>query len=111
MSANKADYAFPSQKMAGQTKDELYDNLYFGETLNVKEDGEIINKNIPMDATKFNWNEFEKTKNKKLMKFFSNTELALAKFATVLFIAGFTSSFILTFLEPRLWNYIILGLY
>ena len=61
----KSDYIFPSTKLTGRGKDELYDNLYFGGEINVENEDEIINKNIPMDAINFNWNEFEKIKKNK----------------------------------------------
>ncbi len=111
LDAKKTDYVFPSVKMNGQLRDELYENLYFGENIKVDAEDMIINKNIPMDALNFNWNEFEKTKNKKLMKFFSRTELFLARIAKIIFIAGFIASFLLIFLEPKMWNYIILAVY
>ncbi len=109
--ANKANYVFPSAKLAGKTEDDLYNNLYFGDLLSVQSEDEIINKNIPMDAINFNWNEFEKAKNKKLMKFYSQTELFLARISKVLFFAGLVSSIALTILEPKTFNFVILGLY
>jgi hypothetical protein len=111
MSANKQSYVFPSKKMKGQTRDELYDNLYFGETFETKDEDEIVNKNIPMDAINFNWNEFEKAKNKKLMKFYSGAELFWARIGKIIFIAGFVSSIALTLIEPSVFNYVILSLY
>ncbi|MEZ4211201.1 MAG: carboxypeptidase-like regulatory domain-containing protein [Candidatus Paceibacterota bacterium] len=42
--ANKANYTFPSVKLVGKTEDELYHDLYFGETLSVEKDGEVIQK-------------------------------------------------------------------
>ncbi|MDQ5883221.1 MAG: tripartite motif-containing protein 71, partial [Patescibacteria group bacterium] len=109
--ANKANYIFPSVKLAGKTEDELYNNLYFGGSLEVSKNDEIINKNIPMDSLSFNWNEFEKTKNKKLMKFYSEAELFLARISKILFFAGLISSVVLTALDPRTFNLVILGLY
>ncbi len=109
--ANKANYIFPSVKLKGKTEDELYDNLYFGGGIDIAKEDEIINKNIPMDAINFNWNEFEKAKNKKLMKFYSKTELFLARISKILFIAGLISSIILALVEPKTFNLVILGLY
>jgi hypothetical protein len=111
ITANKGDYLFPSAKMAGKDHDELYDNLYFGGEITVKGEDDIINKNIPMDAINFNWNEFEKGKNKKLMKFYSTRDLFLARIAKILFIAGFVSSCVLAVIEPRTLNYVVLGIY
>ncbi len=109
--AGKSDYVFPSVKLAGKDHDDLYDNLYFGGSINVEREDEIINKNIPMDALNFNWNEFEKAKNKRLMKFFSKGELFLSRIGHVLFAAGFISSILLSYFEPRLLNHLVLGLY
>jgi DNA-binding beta-propeller fold protein YncE len=111
LDAKKGDYTFPSAKLKGQDHDELYEHLYFGEDINIDRADSIINKNIPMDAVNFNWNEFEKAKNKKLMKFFSRWELFLARIARVVFFAGFVASVMLAFLEPHFWNYAILALY
>lgn len=111
LDAKKTDYIFPSVKMSGKDRDELYDNLYFGGTVSIEEEDEIINKNIPMDAVNFNWNEFEKARNKKLMKFFSRTELFLSRIAKVIFIAGLIASIILVYIDPSVLNLVILGIY
>lgn len=57
--ANKTHYRFPSLKLQGKNRDELYDNLYFGEPF-VSAEGEVINRNIPLDPVAFDWNEFAK---------------------------------------------------
>lgn len=111
ISANKANYIFPSVKLAGKEKDELYENLYFGGEIEVKEKEDVVFKNIPMDAINFNWNEFEKAQNKKLMKFYSKRDLFFARISSILFISGFISSIILFFLNNSILNSVILGLY
>ncbi len=111
LDAKKGDYIFPSVKLRGADHDDLYGNLYFGEEIGVETEGTIINKNIPMDSINFNWNEFEKTKNKGLMKFFSKGELFLARIGKTIFIAGFAASAVLIFLEPSTLNYVILSIY
>lgn len=62
LKAGKTHYLFPSQILAGQPSDSLYANLYFGEEIVVAKDGEIINRNIPLDPIGFDWNEFIKNK-------------------------------------------------
>ncbi len=57
--ANKTHYRFPSLKLQGKSRDELYEQLYFGEPLAAKS-GEVINRNIPLDPIAFDWNEFAK---------------------------------------------------
>lgn len=111
MSANKANYKFPSEKMAGKTSDELYDSLYFGGDVEVKGKEEVINKNIPMDAIDFNWNEFEKGKNKQLMKFYSSLDLFFGRTAKILFVAGLLSSVFLSIFAPSVLNWVFLGIY
>ncbi len=57
--ANKTHYRFPSEKLAGRTSDELYENIYFGEPFPLAS-GEVVNQNIPLDPIAFDWNEFAK---------------------------------------------------
>ena len=109
LEAHKADYTFPSQKLAGKTGDGLYDDLYFGGTFQVLEEGEIITKNIPLDAVNFNWNEYEKARlgighKKTLWE-------KIQKYGTAIFAFGFTLSIVAVFILPTIWNYIVLGLY
>ncbi len=111
ISANKSDYEFPSKKLSGKIKDELYDNLYFNETIEVKEGEEIIMKNIPMDPIRFNWNEFNKMQNQKLMRFYSQTELFLSHISSVLFYAGVVTSVVLLFTSFSPINLIVFGVY
>jgi Mg-chelatase subunit ChlD len=108
--ANKTNYEFPSKKLAGQTKDALYDELYFNEIIEITEDGQVITKNIPMDAIKFDWNEFAK-RDQKLMKFFSRREIWVAKLMDTLFTLGFIISIIASLINPVFYNILILSLY
>lgn len=108
--ANKTNYEFPSKKLAGKTKDELYEELYFNEIIEVKEDGEVITKNIPLDPIKFDWNEFAK-RDKKLMKFFSRRQIWIAKISDVLFALGFVVAIVATLVSPVIFNILILALY
>ncbi len=107
---HKTNYTFPSQKLAGKTNDELYNDLYFGENIEVKELNEVIIKNIPLDPIKFDWNEFAK-KDKKLMKFYSKWDIALKKFYTVFSIIGFAVAIIAYIFAPYIYNAVIIGLY
>jgi predicted outer membrane repeat protein len=111
ISAHKDNYEFPSKKMLGKQKDELYGDLYFNELVEVKGEEDILIKNIPMDSVKFNWNEFEKGNNKKLMKFYSKRELFFANISSVTFYAGVVSSIFLMFTAPAPINLIIFGIY
>ncbi|OGI88133.1 hypothetical protein A2995_00135 [Candidatus Nomurabacteria bacterium RIFCSPLOWO2_01_FULL_33_24] len=108
--ANKTNYNFPSKNLYGKIRDELYNDLYFNEEIEIKEDGEIINKNIPLDPINFDWNEFQK-REQKLMKFYSRRSLFLARLSGTFFVIGFTVALLAAFLAPKTYNIIILGLY
>lgn len=85
--ANKTHYQFPSKKLAGRERDELYDNLYFGGPFAVKE-GETINRNIPLDPIAFDWNEFAK----QTQGFFilhSRRQARRRRIFNALYVAGF----------------------
>jgi len=110
IAVNKTNYAFPSKTLAGKTKDELYDNLYFGGNINVKEMGEVIVKNIPLDPLKFNWNEFAK-KSQKLTKFYSQWDSIIRKSSSPVFYLGLIFAIISFVFAPYLFNSIIIGLY
>ena len=105
LSANKTNYEFPSKKLAGQTNDELYNELYFDDVIEINEGG-VITRNIPMDPLKFDWNEFAK-KDKKLMKFFRKKDLWIARISLILFIIGFIISVIATLVDPSTYNIVI----
>ena len=102
----KNNYSFPSRKLFGDKNDELYDNLYFGEFLDFKQDKLII-RNIPMDPEKFDWNEFTK-KDKKLLKFNSPYAHAFAKVSNILFYFGFILALLL--LVINISNYYNIGI-
>ena len=110
MVANKTNYSFPSKKLAGKTSDELYSNLYFGETLSINEESEVITKSIPMDPINFDWNEFAK-KNKNLMKFYSRFDFVIAKISNTFFVLGFIAAVLALFVAPQPYNTVIFGLY
>jgi hypothetical protein len=108
--ANKTNYAFPSQKLAGKFQDETYGNLYFGGPLDIQKAGEVITKNIPLDPVKFDWNEFAK-RNKRFMKFYSRWDAFLRRITDVFFVVGFAVAFVAFIFAPYPYNTIIFGLY
>ncbi len=107
--ANKTNYEFPSKKLAGKLSDELYQELYFNEIINVPEGG-VITKNIPLDPIKFDWNEFAK-KDKKLMKFFNRRDIWIARISNLLFYIGFAITIIAVIVSPVTYNIAILAVY
>jgi hypothetical protein len=108
--ANKTHYEFPSKRLAGKERDELYQNLYFGGPIEVTEKNEVVLANIPMDPLGFDWNEFAK-REKKLMNYYSPRELLLVRISNALFAFGFTLSVVLLVLRPDWINALIVALY
>jgi hypothetical protein len=107
--ANKTHYQFPSQKLAGQRVDELYDNLYFGQPL-ATEGEEVINLNIPMDPIGFDWNEFAKTKT-DFFRFYSKKEIWRNRIFNMIFYLGFLLSIYTLVFRPSVLNIILALLY
>ena len=107
---NKNNYTFPSTKLVGKTSDELYSDLYFGETIEIKEKDEVIAKNIPMDQIGFNWNEFAKKEQSK-MKFYHTRDVVLSRFTEIFTAIGFLVSFAILFVLPEPYNVIVFCLY
>jgi len=109
LKANKTHYRFPSTRLAGRTNDETYGNLYFGGE--VKTEGEeVINLNIPMDPIDFDWNEFAKTKT-DFFRFYNRRQLWLNRFWHVFFMSGFLFSIYISYLQPLLINFVVVGFY
>ncbi len=110
MAATKSNYLFPSKKMQGKTKDDVYENLYYGEEFEVKARGEAIIKNIPVDAFRFDWNEFIK-KEKNLTGFYSRWDSMTRKLTEVLFVLGFALAAVAYAVAPFPYNTIVLVFY
>ncbi|TAK57533.1 carboxypeptidase regulatory-like domain-containing protein [Patescibacteria group bacterium] len=108
--ANKTNYIFPSKKLAGKTQDELYQDLYFGEELDVSTEGAIITKNIPLDPEHFDWNEFAKG-NQKLMLFYSRRDKIMKKISSVSFSVGLVVALIALLAAPQPYNIGIFAVY
>jgi len=106
----KTNYTFPSLKVVGKTRDEIYLDLYFGYVFEVTHSGEVISKNIPMDSVNFDWNEFAK-KEKGLTKFYSRRDILFSKIADVVFSIGITLAFIALITAPVAYNIAIFILY
>ena len=106
----KTNYGFPSKKLAGKANDEIYNNLYFGEQMQIQKTGDVIAKNIPMDPVRFDWNEFAK-KNKTFMKFYSKWDIIIRKFSDWFFVIGFAVAISAYVFAPYPYNTIILLFY
>jgi alpha-tubulin suppressor-like RCC1 family protein len=108
--ANKTNYTFPSKKLAGKTRDVLYDDLYFGEELTLGKDGAVITKNIPLDPQGFDWNEFTK-QDQKLMKFHGKRDTLFQTIATYTLFIGLPIAVAGYLVTPAPYNTIIVGIY
>ncbi|OGZ18591.1 MAG: hypothetical protein A2175_01170 [Candidatus Nealsonbacteria bacterium RBG_13_42_11] len=95
----KTRYKFPSTKIKG-SKDELYDDLYHGELIKIK-DPAFISINIPLDPVGFNWNEIAK---KEVSRFNYHWELFKRWFPTFAFYTGLVLAFFFLFFEPNTFN-------
>ena len=104
--ASKTHYSFPSLKVSGE-KDELYDNVYHGEMLEIGAE-EVINVNIPMDPVDIDWNEEAK---KEMMKFNPKREIIKKRLATLLFFGGLIMSPIVYWASPNNFNLAIMAVY
>ncbi len=106
----KTNYISPSKTMAGKAFDEVYNDLYFGETLTIEKEGETITKNIPMDSLSFDWNEFAKTK-MNVNTFMKSRDITWAKISKFLFSIGAVVSLVAMILAPAPYNLLIAGFY
>ncbi len=113
--ANRTNYIFPSKKLFGKDRDELYSDLYFGGPIMVTKEGDVIGKNIPLDPIKEDWNEQTK-ESQHLMSFFSRKEKLLRRASDVLFALGFSVATLALFAAPSAYNivvfiaYVLLGM-
>ncbi len=106
----KTHYSFPSLKLVGKTRDEIYLDLYFGDVFEVSRAGDVIIKNIPMDPIGFDWNEFAK-RDQKLMKYYSKRDVFLTKLADSFFSFGFTVSCLAILSSFSTYNILVFCLY
>ncbi len=108
--AKKSNYSFPSLLMGHVTRDEIYLDLYFGNYFELKREGEVITKNIPMDPDNFSWNEFQK-KEQSLTHFYSRRTFIMTRITDTLFSVGFLTALTAFMSAPRPYNIGIFALY
>lgn len=109
LEAKKTHYKFPSQKLSGRGRDEMYDNLYFSGEITVGE-GELISRNIPMDPIHFDWNEFAKDKS-GYIKFHSRRELVRARIFNGVYVLGFITACLTLIFSPSFFNIGVIVIY
>jgi len=109
LSPAKTHYRFPSVILANKNQDELYGNLYFGETIH-NTAGEVINRNIPLDPVGFDWNEFIKSKS-NFFNLYTKKEIRRNRIVHTLFWLGFVLSIMYLLFYPGIINLVVLVLY
>jgi hypothetical protein len=109
IAAIKTHYHFPSKQLNGQFKDELYNNLYYGELFSTTTN-EVITRNIPLDPIDFDWNEFEKNK-KHQFKFYSRRKFIINLISYTAYGIGFAISLLLMLIQRSWFNIIIFIIY
>jgi hypothetical protein len=110
LTANKANYTFPSVKLFGATEDEFYKDLYLGGEIVVENDGDIIDRNIPMDPVGEDWNETAK-RERKIMRFYSARRLFMHRASRIFFYIGFLLSISAVFIIEKPYTFAIVAFY
>ncbi len=106
----KTDYDFPSIHLGHLTRDEVYLDLYFGNYFEIKTEGEVITKNIPMDPINFNWNEVAK-QDQNLLRFYSKRDVWYVRVSGWFFGIGFAIALLALIFAPKPYNIAIFALY
>jgi len=111
ITAQKKGYIFPSSKLFGKGSDVVYNDLYFGNFLEIKKYGDVITNNIPMYRLNFDWREFA-AESQHQFKFYHSGDKALGQIINVSFYVGFLIS-IMTLIggNIKFYNLIILFIY
>lgn len=107
--ANKTHYKFPSEKLKGRNKDELYENLYFGDPFRVREGG-VVHYNIPLDPMEFDWNEFAK-KQDQVFRVYSKSQNIRLWIFNIIFYVGLVFSALSLAITPTLINALVVCVY
>jgi hypothetical protein len=107
--ANKTHYKFPSDKLKGKARDELYENLYYGDPFQIREGG-VVQYNIPLDPMEFDWNEFAKNQD-QVFQVYSKKQNIRRWLFNITFYLGFLFSGATLFLTPSLLNIGVVSVY
>lgn len=107
LKASKTHYEFPSQKETGPS-DEIFGNLYHGETLTMAEGSTLVAPNIPMDPVARDWNQ--EAKQRLLPSRLRRAYFIQIVFNT-LFVVGFGFALYNYFEYGGAWNTFTLSMY
>jgi hypothetical protein len=104
----KTNYLFPSKQLPGKS-DEIYDNLYHGETFTITNVGDsIVAPNIPMDPLGFDWNQMDK---QRIIKLHPQWEHLKNLALNLLFYSGFVLTLTLALALPSVLHSASLAFY
>jgi hypothetical protein len=110
LNVRKTHYAFPSQLLAGLTKDGKYSDLYFGEQIILTAHHDSILKNIPLDPLEPDWNESAK-KDQGLLSAYTRRDLLLRFFTGWFFMESIIITAWLSFRLSPPYTYIVYGVF
>ncbi len=105
--ARKTNYTFPSVHVAGSS-DGIYENVYHGEELSVRNGSAPLTPNIPMDQQAFDWNQEDK---KRIVKFHPRIEHILNITLELVFWAGLAWTLLVFAMRPNWLNGLFLAVY
>ncbi len=105
--AEKGHHTFPAHEAAGV--DPVFPNPYLGGPIEAGPEGVVI-RDIPLDPTDFDWNEYEKYQ-KGLYKFFSKFDRPLAYLSLILTPLGAAVSVVVAAMSPTVFNLGFVALY
>lgn len=107
ITAEKTHYSFPSTLVAGK-QDEIFENVYHGESFNVFNDSYVVAPNIPMDPVAFDWNQLDK---KRIIHFHPRTEYLVSLMSRIFYWSGFIISLVVYTFNRSTANLSIIALY
>lgn len=108
--AGKTNYEFPAKDMIGKSSDGIYNDVYYGQEIDVPEDGAVLAYNIPMTPIGFDWNEAAK-KEQKVMRFYTKRRKNFIAATRIVYYFGFLLSLFVAIVQPRPYTFVILGFY
>lgn len=110
MIVNKGNYIFPSHHVIDKSLDDTYPDTYWGDFFEIKEKGEVINRNIPLDRKVSgqikSLNDLQST-----IIVFQKRDLFFNKIANILFYLGALFSVVVLVMDTTNYNIAIFLLY
>lgn len=110
MIVNKGNYIFPSHHVIDKTLDDTYPDTYWGDYFEIKEKGEVINRNIPLDRRVFGQIKSLDYEQSKIL-IFRKRDSFFTRIANILFYVGVLFSVIVLFIDTTNYNIGIFLLY